>query len=352
MARITDPNAPGYWNQPEFEGDIPRFLSNIPFLGLLAEPFRNRPATSTWTGSPAGEGPYTQGAYSTNTGGVLTGPDWMPHPDDAERYWQSPQGRLRIALEGARSEIGDEAVARIAEQIRQGATEEDIISSIRGEVEYARGEKIWQQQQEEIQRLKETLPKLYDEEIAREQEQSARFTGMLENPSSIRSDKEYGQMLANAEGAINSQLLQEQRNISQATNARGLSRSGKGDELAGRLATGAAEQRAGILTDTLADVYGRGEASKNRLFGLKLAREDTQTDNIDRLRSSANFLNTLNRTPAYPYGTVLDARLGNYGRRDIDDAKVFQYVSLGASLADNASQRMTDMIGGFMPGGK
>lgn len=348
MTRITDPNAPGYWNQPEFEGTIPSFLATIPFLNFLAEPWRNRPSTESRLQAPSGGGPWTIGSYSTNTNGVVLDPSGLPPADQAALYWDSPQGRLRQELEAVRPIIGDAAVARIFQQIMNGATEEDIIASIRGEVDYARQEQIWQEQQREIEQLRDRLPALYDEEIAREQEQQDRFTRMRENPSSIRSDIEYGQMLANAEGAINSQLVQEQQNIAQATNARGLSRSGKADELAGRLATGAAEQRAGLLSSVLSDIYGRQEASKDRLFNLKLGKEDTNSSDIDRLRSSAAFLNTLQRTPAYPYGTVLDQRLGNLGRRDIDDAKIFQYISLAASMFDNAQQRMTDMMGSFM----
>lgn len=352
MARITDPNAPGYWNQPEFEGDIPRFLSGIPFLNMLAEPFRNRPATESRLESPAGSGPFDVGDYTTYTGGVTLGPEYMPHPDDSERYWQSPQGIARRELEMYRGELDEPTFQRLSLAILRGMPIEDFSRTLDEEVRTSRSNKLWQQQQEEIENLRNNLGPVLDERIGQVQGDADRYAHILENPAAIKGDVEYGQALANAEGLINSQLVQEQRNLSQSNVNRGLARSGKADEMSGRLGLGAAEQRAGLLSGALTDVYGRRESTRDRLLGLKLAKEDLASGNIERARQSAAFLNSLPTRGSYPYATLVDQRLGNLGRQDINDSKTFGYVGLGVNAALTGMSQMGDMISGFMPTGK
>lgn len=346
--RITDPYAPGYWDQPEFDNEFAAWLSRIPFVGVAAEFARNRPAQRPAT--PAGEGPFGVGEYIGDAGGYTLGADWMP-VDDA--YWSTPQGSARRYLDQYASELDPEVYQSYVRAIQRGEmTVEDFRQAVQQDVENFRKERLYREQEAERTRLRDELNPLYDEEIKREEERAGRFRGILENPSSIRGDKEYGQMLANAETAINSQLLQEQSNLSQETTARGLARSGKADELAGRLALGAGEQRAGILTGMLGDVNARGEGSRNRLFGLRTARADLGSQDLNRIYAAGDFLRNNPYLAPSPYQTLLDARLGNLGRSDLRDARFDRYVSLAASLADNAAQRGTDLMGRFLPGGR
>lgn len=104
-----------------------------------------------------------------------------------------------------------------------------------------------------------------------------RLSGIVSNPSAIKTDAEYGKILSDAENTLNAGYQGVRRNIAHMDEASGGGYSGRGIDLSQRAQMGLSSSLAGVQGGLYSDILGRRDSTQSELSASKQGYEGQRT---------------------------------------------------------------------------
>lgn len=271
--------------------------------------------------------------------GAIANENWGPGQDTA--FWQS--------LNQNQGQLDPASYSYLQAAMNSGQYSPSVIQDmLQSAIGYSQSQGDRNQAEQSLQQLKtQGATDLNNYESAGKgffDPQISRFQGMTANNyGGIRNDAQYGAMLANQEGAINSQVnaanLQSGRDQAQ----RGVSDSGKAQSNARWTALGGAQAKGSLFQGLASDVQGN-------LQGLQQGKVDFQGDlasrraqlnagNVSAAQGMAGFQNPYGmQNTKTGTGTMADLNAANFGQNMANSANAAQWVFGLAGIANQGAQ--------------
>lgn len=240
-----------------------------------------------------------------------------------------------------------------------GQLEDALEGAVTARVERTRADELYSRQQAArdsalsgLEEIKSTYEPVFNENIAR-------YERATSSPAALRTDRDYGAMLAQAESAVNANVNQTRQSASRGLASRGLAGSGKVSDAVRQSEIQASAARGGMFQTAYSDAMSRLENARTSKAGflsdMTQNKYNIESGSIGNLQGLSQYWGGI-ASPSYAGPTLTGADLlalkQGSDRADFGAGTNF-LLGLGSLLVNAAGmgmEGMDSMIGAFKKG--